>query len=129
MDLTEIVKLSIWEDAGCQIMARITGNSGTPITPNEIDTITCKVFDLNGDTPYSAVATPTIAVASTVFSELQTDARWTRDTTGYNFRHDLPATIFTTGDHKYRIEYLFTPKAGSVFWVVAEVYARAVMSS
>lgn len=129
MSATEIIKGSVWEDGGATILARVTGNAGAAITQASLTSITCKVFDLDGTTPDTAITTPTITVSTAVYDTLQTDARWTVDSTGYNFIDALAATNFPTGDHLYRVEYKFTPTSGAVFFVVAELYAKNVRTS
>jgi hypothetical protein len=120
-----IIRGTAYEDGGCSIMARITGPDGENIVQADISTITCAVFTRAG----AAAGTPAIVVATSVFDTLQTDSRWTVDNTGYNFRHDVAASILATGDEAYRFEYLFTPSSGEVFWVVAVVGASPVRSS
>lgn len=129
MASSDITKATIWEDGGATCMARVVGVAGTAITQATVSAIGCKVFDLTGDTPDTAVATPTVVVASSVFDTLQTDARWTKDATGYNFRYTLAASVFTTGGHRYLVEFKFTPSSGEVFWVVFELYAQNVRTS
>ena len=127
--LTSPTCATIWEDGGATLMARIVGGAGTTITQATITSIARKTFDLNGLTPGTAVETSAPVVASTVFDTYQTDARWTVDSTGYNFRDTIAAAIFATGNHRYRVEYAFTPTAGAVFWVVFELQCQPVWSS
>lgn len=126
---TSIVTGQVIEDSACTILARVYGNAGTAITQSALASITCKVFDVDSSTPDTAVAAPTVTIASSVFDTLQTDARWTQDTTGFNFAHVLAASIFTTGDHYYRAEYLFTPSSGEVFRLVANIYCVPIRGS
>ena len=125
MAIPMTIRGSAYEDGGCSIMARVTGLDGTNITQASISTITCAVFDSAG----TAAGTPSIVVANSVFDTLQTDSRWSRDDTGYNFRHDVAATVMATGDDTYRFEYLFTPATGEVFFVVANVHAISISTS
>lgn len=119
-------QIVVYEDAGATCMARVYGNAATAITQATISSITCAVYDL---TTGSSVVTPSVVVATSVFDTLQTDARWTADATGYNFRYDLPATAFPTGDRRYRIEFVFTPTSGAVFVVLFEADAIALYGS
>src|SRR6187402_145567 len=100
-----------FEDGGATFMARVLGNAGTAITQATISSITCNVYDMTA--PTVAVISPTVTVNSVVFDTLQTDARWTADTTGYNFLHAMPATAFPTGKRNYKVEYKFTPTSGA----------------
>ena len=126
--MTEILKVSVFEDTGAVIMARVYGNAGTPITQASLASIVCKVFDLSdGNT---LIATRTLTIADVVFDALQTsDARWTTDSTGYNFLDAVPATAFPNGGRTYRLEYVFTPVSGQPFALVAEVDAVNLLSS
>lgn len=126
MAIVIATQAEIWEDGGASFMARIVGNDAVAITQAAITAITCAVVNA---VTLASVATPTIAVASTVFDSYQTDARWTVDTTGYNFRHDMPASSFATGDTTYEIDYLFDPVSGENFPVVFRVHARSIAIS
>jgi hypothetical protein len=117
------------EDGGASFMSRVVGNAGVNITQSVITSIAVKVFDVDSDTPDTATYSATLTVSAVVFDTLQTDARWTEDATGYNFRHDMPASAFPTGEHKYRVEYKFTPATGEVFWVLFDVTATNVRTS
>jgi hypothetical protein len=129
MDSTDVVKAVVWEDGGATVLARVLGNSGAAITQASLTGISYKVFDLQSATPDTAIATGTVTVATSVFDTLQTDAIWSADSTGYNFKHALAATCFPNGDRTYRVEYLFDPASGENFWLVCELSAKAVRTS
>lgn len=129
MPSANITRAEIFEDGGCQCLARVVGNAGTAITQASLTAITAKVFDLDSTTPDTAVATPTVTISSAVFDTLQTDDRWDADDTGYNFKFEVAASAFSTGGRRYRIEFLFDPTSGENFWVVFEVTARNVRTS
>lgn len=95
---------TIPEDSGCTVMARIAGSNNVNLIITDVTSITTRVFDLDSATPGTAAASPALVVATVFFSTLQTDGRWTYDSTGYNFRHQFVSTTFATGDHRYRIE-------------------------
>ena len=42
---------------------------------------------------------------------------WTKDSTGYNFIHAVPASWCSEGAITYQLEYKFTTSGGSVFYV------------
>ena len=129
MSHEQIFKGYVKEDGGATFLARVIGNDGVAILQSTISSLTVKVFDLDETDQDKAVYTATLVVADNIFDTLQTDARWTEDTEGYNFKHDMPASAFSTGDHNYRIEYKFTPTSGEVFWVLFEVLATNVKTS
>lgn len=129
MSAHEVYRSSGWEDTGAIVMARVTGTLGTAVTQASLSSIDCKVFDLDGTTPDTPSATPTVTVSTSVYDALQLDSRWSDTVTGYNFIHELPASAFPTGDRRYRIEYVFTPASGQVFAVVVEHYAQNLRGS
>ncbi len=127
--MTTVLKANVFEDSGAALMARVVGNDATLVTQAAIASIDCKVFDaVAGGNP---LAEPAVTVADSVFDTLQTDDRWTADSTGYNFRHDLPASALADGGKTYRVEYLFTPNAGlgEPFFVVFELTAVNLLTS
>ena len=117
---------TVFEDSGASLMARVVDNDGTDITQSDITTIKYSVFDVSDP---GAASNTGLNVSDVVFDTLQTDARWTKDSTGYNFRHDLPASALPEGDHVYRVEYKFTPASGEVFHVVFELATKNLLGS
>ena len=107
-------------------MARIQGGDASNITQATTSAITVAVFK-NANT--SATYTASLTVADVVFDALQTDSRWDYDSTGYNFRTELPALVFDTGDATYTVEYKFTPTSGSQYFVIYEIDTVEVYTS
>ena len=120
-----IVKGTVWEDGGASLMARVVGNAGVNILQADITSINRTVFV--GSTISTAATAP--VVATVIFDTLQTDARWKRDSTGYNFREAVLAAVFPDGDAIYRVEYKFTPVSGEVFWVIFDCLTVNVRTS
>jgi len=132
----------VWnEDSGATILGRITARDATGaatgkdgegnwLKQQDISTITCKVFDLNGATPDTAIATPTVTITDSVLdTPITTNVIWTVDTIGYNFAHDLAASNFPTGNHTYRVEYKVTLTGGTIFHGVFEGVAQPLRGS
>lgn len=119
---------TVWEDSGGSMMARILGAAGTAITQASLSSIALTVFDMT-TSPTSGTAATAPVVADTVFDTLQTDARWTRDGTGYNFRYTFLASQIATGGRRYRYEFLFTPSSGQAFHVVFDLDVAAIARS
>lgn len=118
---------SCWEDTSPALMARVTGNSAANITQASLSAINLYVYRkpaLTTDLASGAALT----ISSVVFDTLQTDSRWTEDSTGYNFRYDL-ATTYTASPGNYRVEIKFTPSSGAAFFVVWEGEVKAVQAS
>lgn len=130
MSSTPLIELGeVIEDSPVVAMARLIGAGGSYVTQSQISSIQVKVFDLAGDLVTPTYTDAAISVASSIFDTLQTtDLRWTKDTTGYNFRHTVPASALPTDSH-YRIEYKFTPASGDAFFVLFEVQAAPVYTS
>lgn len=128
-------KGTIYENSGAVLMARATGNSGAAVTQASLSSITYKVFDASSTTPYTAIASGTLTIGSVIFDTLQTGAPWTADSTGYNFLWTAPASAFANlssglnpDQHTYRVEILFTPTSGEVFWAVFELTGLVIRS-
>lgn len=129
MARSEPVRATVWEDSGATCLGRFYGNDGDAITQATLTSITCKIFDLDSAIPTTAT-TQTVTIASAVSDTLRTDDdRWTVDTTGFNFEHTITDDNLATGDHRYRIEYVFTPTSGENFVAVYELQCRAIVGS
>ena len=118
-----------WEDGGSTNLSRVYGAAGAAITQASLSTITYAVFDLQSATPDTSVDDGSVTISTSVFDTLQTDGIWTKDDTGYNFKHTIAATVPSTANHVYRTEYLFTPVSGQPFWVVFEALTKKVRTS
>ena len=127
--LTEPTYATIMEDGGATMMARVVTADGTNLVQADLTGASVKVYDLNAADPAATVHTATLTIASVVFDALQTDDRWSADSTGYNFRDTRAASVFTTGGHRYRVEYSFDPTSGEDFWLIFELTAQPVRSS
>lgn len=125
---TTPIEGKVWEDGGAFFMARVTGRDAANITQATISSITYKVFDIK-DLPGSEKTSGTLTVSDVVFNTLQTDNRWSKDSTGYNFRHEMPASTFADGDRFYQVEYLFTPSTGEKFYLVFKIEAKETFTS
>jgi len=119
----------VWEDGGGTVLARAVGQDAVAITQASLTSVAWKAFDESGATPDTPVATGTLTIATDIFDTLQTDPRWTLDSTGYNVKHEIAASVFSAGDHIYRVEYVFDPVSGEVFPMVAEMFAKAMRGS
>lgn len=119
---------TVFEDGGATFLARVVGNNAANITQATINGITYKVFDLT-EIPGKLITSGTLTVSDVVFDTLQTDSRWTKDSTGYNFRHNMPPSAFPEGNRQYQVEYLFDPTSGEDFLVVFKVSATETFTS
>ena len=118
---------TIYEDTAVSCMSRILGDDAAAITQSDIASISLSAFKDGSSTASSG---PTaLTVAAVVYDSYQTDARWTKDSTGYNFRYQVPASVFDSGDATYRLEFEFTPASQPVFFVVFMVDTVEVFTS
>jgi len=127
MDASEIQADAIWEGVSPTVMARWRGSTGGNLKQANVTTIAYQVHDLHVSSTAGAVASSTgLTVSDVIFDTLQTDERWTKDTTGYNFRHTLGSTVFATGGHTYRVEYRLTESStgAEVSKVVYRMFAK-----
>ena len=106
-------------------LARVVGEDAVAINQTAISTATYSVFLLDDDDPDSRTAVDghdgeSLVISSIIFNSLQTDARWTVDDTGYNFRHTIEVSAdnaFTIAGRNYLVEYRLLPSAGQVIIV------------
>lgn len=119
----------IFEGQSVTHMARITGNDAANITQATISSIQLRITDDDGN----VIVTRTLVVADTIFDVLQTtalDARWTKDSTGYNFKYSALMADLPKGDTLYRFEYRFRPvSSGAQFHFVREVQAHNILTT
>lgn len=115
----------VHEDGSFSVLARVTSldatgdeqalGEGGCVQQADVSSIACKVYSLGTD-PDNLAGTevtpaPTVAVASSVLDTLRT-AGWTKDTYGYNFRHDVAPAYVPNPNEYYLVEYKFTLVTG-----------------
>jgi len=103
---------TIQEDSTFSVMMRIEAD-GSNAVQADISSITWAIYDADET---DATATGTLTVSNVIFDTLQTDGRWSKDDTGYNFRHDVAATVLTDPG-TYQIEYKVTFTGGDVSYL------------
>lgn len=131
-DLTKI-QGEIWEGSDFTIVARVSGPDGAALTQDDVASYAVTVFDLDSDTPSTAIYETTSSTESEViYSTLQKDGWWTADGTGYNFKYTLKEATMSSvdleGGHRYAVEVKLTMETsrnatGDAF-VMAEVYVK-----
>ncbi len=100
------------EDSAFTLLARIRIDGITTGVQTAVSSITWDAYSV--DDLNTAVTSGTLTVGDVTYDTLQTDGRWTEDTTGYNFRHDISNAVFTTPG-RYRIQHQITTTSGRVF--------------
>lgn len=106
---TETVKL-INPKSSFTIMQRLRNLTGAYLQQSDVSSIAWACYREGAS---GQVASGTLVVASVIFDTLQTDAKWSLDATGYNFKHDVAHTVCTRGNSVYRFEYEFVYAGGS----------------
>jgi hypothetical protein len=125
-----IYKASCLENSAVVLMARVSDVSGTDIVQSDIESITCNVYD---STTGVLLANPTYDVADVIYDTLQTDSRWTADSTGFNFAAVIPASALSSGSQRVRVEFLIVPADGGTdtttqFYIIYELSVVEVFS-
>lgn len=110
--------VNVIEDSGVRWMARVLGQSGSAIVQADVSSIAYSVYDKSDTT--TATTTGTLTVSDVIYNTLQTDSRWGKDATGYNFGWNVPASIFAAGNKTYRIEVKITPSSGEAIHIVRD---------
>jgi len=114
-----------FKNGSITLLTRVVGENGGAVVQADISTAKYTVYLLDDQNPDNRTAVEghtdvSLAVADVIFSTLQTDALWTVDTTGYNFRHVLDVSehqAFTVAGRRYLIEYRLAPTDGQVIVV------------
>jgi len=125
-----IFRSTFMEDSNAVNCARITGfqtdpdEEGTPLVQADIDEI--KYWAFSGDEVVSGHNGVELDPAEVIFDELQ---GWGKDSTGYNFKHNVQATAFPSGNVVGRIYYKFTNTDGDVMHLEYVGRVRNLLSS
>jgi hypothetical protein len=114
-----------FKNGSATLMARVVHQTGANIVQADLSAIQYSVYlldDQNADSRTAVAGHSNVAltIANVVFNTLQTDAIWTADTTGYNFRHIMDVstqTAFAVAGRRYLVEYRMTPTAGQIILV------------
>lgn len=93
---------------GKVITARVQTPAGTNLTQAAVTSIRITA-QRDGHTITGSTVLSTSTVYDTVQGSSLSDSRWTKDTTGYNFRHEVPASYFpSAGYYRVNVDFDFT---------------------
>lgn len=103
-----------------RFMARVKDWTATAIQVADIAAVEYTVYALDDDdvdaqTPVTGHEGVALVVAEVVFDTLQTDDRWTVDTTGYNFAYTIDVSsyaAFSVRGARYLVVFTLTPVVG-----------------
>tara|TARA_R110000824_G_scaffold362893_7_gene550908 strand:- start:255 stop:647 length:393 start_codon:yes stop_codon:yes gene_type:complete len=130
MATTTITTKTIFEDTDATFMSRIIGDDGDYIEKSDFDGSGTITYAIYKDGTTAVVDSGPLTSADVVFDTLQTsDARWTVDTTGYNFKTGFAASIFSGGDSTYRLEVKFITDTAEQFFVVFKIVTVEIRTS
>ncbi len=111
----------VFKDFSATCMARITGADATNIVQADITSAVYSIHllddqDADSRTAVTGHAAVSLGVVTAwIWDTLQTDARWTVDSSGYNFRWTLDVSsdvAFALAGRRYLIEFTLTPATG-----------------
>ena len=105
-----IKQANVYEDGSAQVMARVLGNDASAVTQSSISSGTYTVHDYYLNT--EVTSSTSLTIASVIFDTLQTDARWSADSTGYNFRFTVPAASLPSANTVYLVHAVLVPSSG-----------------
>lgn len=116
---------TVFKNGSVTLLARVVGKDGANIVQADIASAKYSVYllddqDADSRTAVTGHSDVALNVGDIVFNTLQTDALWTVDETGYNFRHVLDVSenqAFTVAGRRFLVEFELTPNSGQVILV------------
>ncbi len=109
-----LYRADIWAGDTPSCRDRITDADGVNLTQADVATITRDVVDASRGK--SLQLAQSVTVASVVYDTLQTDAMWTVDTDGYNFKCTVPGSLLPHAGRIYRVRFNITTTGGTLFY-------------
>jgi len=111
---------TVFKNGSATLLARVVGADGSAIQQADLSAAEYTVYlidpdDPDGDTAVSGHSAVSVAVASLIYDDLQTDDLWDVDDTGYNFKWVLDVSTnqaFATAGRSYRVVFTLTPRGG-----------------
>lgn len=111
-----------FKNGSATLLARVIGSDGAAIVRADVASAKYTIYLLDDQDPDSRTAVTghanvSLTLADVIFNSLQTDALWTVDGTGYNFRHVLDVSAnqaFTVAGRRFLVEVELTPVSGQV---------------
>jgi hypothetical protein len=121
---------TVFKNGSATLLARVLGAGGAPLRRADVASIAysvCLLDDQDPDveTPVGGHTAVGLAVGDVLYDELRTDAVWTKDAVGYNFKHALDVSrhvAFPVAGRSCRIAYRLIPPCGPVVLVRFRVH-------
>ncbi|MEM8864179.1 MAG: hypothetical protein AAGF31_01380 [Planctomycetota bacterium] len=120
MAIAEDVFAAVYKNSTAVLFARVVDADGTPVQPTDIASIQYTINERIdnraevGD-PVPGHEASGLTVSEVFFDTLQTDANWSVDAEGYNFRHEIDVTsneAFPKAGVSYQVRYQLQPAVG-----------------
>ena len=107
------------------LLDRAVDAVGTVLTQSAIASATYSIYLLDDDDPNARTvvtghSAASLTVSAILYNTLQTDATWTKDSTGYNFKHTVPiatSNAFAIAGRNYLVEYILIPTSGQKIFI------------
>jgi len=106
-----ITQALIFQGSSWRAMARIVGLDAAAILQADVTSIAYTIW--KRDTPAAEDSSGSLTVGTVIFDALQTQS-WSADTTGYNFRWDVPAALLDDAETDYHVHAALTMADGSI---------------
>ena len=109
---------TVFQQATATFMARVENSAGANLDQAAVAAIKYTVSVVGHDEPPSTVVGHekiSLDKANVIYDVLQTDASWTVDSVGYNFRHEIDVSqyeAFPKAGQIYQVRYEVTPVTG-----------------
>jgi hypothetical protein len=121
---------TVFKNGSASFLARLRGADGAAVKPSDIARIQYSVVLLDdrepdASTPVTGHTGVAVEVGDVLFAELKTDAAWSRDSLGYNFKHALDVAAhpaFPIAGRSCRVVYSLVPPAGPAILVRFRVH-------
>jgi hypothetical protein len=121
----------VFKNGSATLLARVVGADATPVTQADLASARYTAYLLDESDPDAGAAVAghagvSVDVASLIYDELQNDALWDVDDSGYNFKHVLDVStdqVFTIAGRLYRVVFELTPTSGQVILVRFRLHA------
>ena len=110
----------VFKNGSGVFLARLVGPNGELLLPSDVASIAYSIAlldprDPDSRTPVAGHQQVAVPAAGVLLDMLQHDAAWTRDSVGYNFRHEIDVSqheAFAAAGRSYLLTYTITPSAG-----------------
>jgi hypothetical protein len=105
-----MINATITENSPVVLLARVTDATGSLLVSSTVSSILVSVWDRESGIEIVPEYHP--LPTAVIHNTLQTDARWTADSIGYNMEVVIAGTYFPEGNTTYQVEVNLTPTNG-----------------